>query len=54
MLAVTPEGTVIQSECCNSDARWLDCDECADGYCQLIVCTDCGDTVIETMCTEEI
>lgn len=54
MLATTSSGRAILSECCNEPSRWLDCDECADGYCQLVVCTNCGDTVIETYCTETL
>ena len=43
-------GAIVLSQCHSAPARWLDCDDCDPGSCQLIVCVECGDTVVETEC----
>ena len=52
MIVVNTHGSTLMSQCCNAPARWLDCDDCATAgvTCQIIVCVDCGDTVIESPC----
>lgn len=56
MIATTITGRTIMSECCYAPSRWLDCAECEETgeTCQLVVCTNCGDTVDETSCTETL